>query len=104
MAQTQTFVLVGISLTMESRYWLVPANQKYIFYFHASADKRNQLRNSLKFGNIESYQVFLSIEDRQWIKKLSQFKRLERDWVMRSLFENKTKQINVRSQRVIKKL
>lgn len=58
MAQTQTFVLVGISLTMESRYWLVPANQKYIFYFHASADKRNQLRNSLKFGNIESDQVF----------------------------------------------
>ena len=47
---------------------------------------------------------FLSIEDRHWIKKLSQFKRLERDWVKRSLFENKTKQINVRSQRVIKKL
>lgn len=100
MAQIQTFVLVGISLTMESRYWLVPANQKYIFYFHASADKRNQLRNSLKFGNIESDQVFFKYRRQAMDKEV----RTARTWVKRSLFENKTKQINVRSQRVIKKL
>lgn len=103
MAQIQTFVLVGISLTMESRYWLVPANQKYIFYFHASADKRNQLRNSLKFGNIESDQVFFKYR-RQAMDKEVVTVQTARTWVKRSLFENKTKQINVRSQRVIKKL